>query len=499
VEASTRQKLELRPLQVDTMDLVRAAFREGHRKVVLYGPTGFGKTEMACGFMQATSQKFNRAAMVMDRRVLVDQTSKRLDKYGIDHGVMMSDHWRHRPSERIQVLSAQTIEKRGAYPPDLKLLVVDECHAMRKMIVELLKAEPDLRVIGLSASPFTEGLADVYDTVVSATTTQQLVELGFLAPLKVFVAKRIDMTGAKKTYGEWRDDEVRTRSSKITGDVVTEWERKCTEIFGGPRKTIVFSANIAHGLELMEGFAKAGFNFQAISADDTDEFKRDVIEDFSQPDTALHGIISTDILTKGFDVSDVMVGVSARPFSKSFSSHVQQMGRVMRAHPGKEFALWLDHSGNYIRFQEDWDDVYENGVHELKSDKEVAHKEPTEQEFAAATCPACKAPFPRLSLVCVNCGFKRQKTSRQMEVEAGELVELGVKAKASKDEKQQFYSQLLTVVENRGYNPGWAAHKYKAKFGVYPRGLAETPAPVTQETMKFLQHLRIKHARGEAR
>jgi DNA repair protein RadD len=56
-----------------------------------------------------------------------------------------------------------------------------------------------------------------------------------------------------------------------------------------------------------------------------------------------------------------MIGVSARPFTKSFMSHVQQMGRVMRSYPEKDFALWLDHSGNYLRFQEDWDELYHDG------------------------------------------------------------------------------------------------------------------------------------------
>jgi superfamily II DNA or RNA helicase len=64
----------------------------------------------------------------------------------------------------------------------------------------------------------------------------------------------------------------------------------------------------------------------------------EAIAEFAKPDSSITGLIACDILTKGFDVPDVMIGVSARPFSKSFSQHVQQMGRVMRAAPGKEFA-----------------------------------------------------------------------------------------------------------------------------------------------------------------
>jgi DNA repair protein RadD len=112
----------------------------------------------------------------------------------------------------------------------------------------------------------------------------------------------------------------------------------------------------------VQQFANKGYNFVSISYKDNDEYKKAAIEDFAKPDTDIHGLIATDILTRGFDVPDVMVGVSARPFSKSLSSHIQQIGRVMRPCEGKEFALWLDHSGNYIRFRDDWDQVYEEGV-----------------------------------------------------------------------------------------------------------------------------------------
>lgn len=334
--------LQLRPLQVNSINMLREAFRAGHRAVMLYGPTGFGKTEMAIALMQATSEKGNHSAMLLDRILLCDQTSLRLAKYSIEHGVLQSGHWRYRPEEKIQVCSAQTLEARGSFPR-CELLIVDEAHAQRSETIEFIKAHPKIRVVGLSASPFTKGLGATYEHVVSATTTKELVDEGWLAPLRVFIAKEVDMTGAKKTAGEWTNKAATERGIKITGDIVGEWIQKTHEVYGQPRKTIVFCAGVEHGADLANRFAAAGYNFVSISYRDDDQFKKDVIDDFSKPDTSIHGVIATDILTKGFDVPDVMIGISARPFSKSFSSHVQQMGRVMRPHPGKEFALWLDH------------------------------------------------------------------------------------------------------------------------------------------------------------
>lgn len=332
--------LELREHQLAVVDKLKQGFLEGHRCQLLYAPTGFGKTEVAMSIMKRVADGFKKTAMVLDRIVLVEQTSLRLGKYDIDHGVMQAGHWRYRPAHRIQICSAQTLEKRKSFP-EIDLLIVDECHVQRTKTTQFIKDNPQIRVIGLTATPFTKGLGSTYTNVVGAASTGELIEKKWLCPLRVFIAKEINMEGAKKVAGEWSQDEVSKRGMEITGDVVSEWVKKTHEVFGGPRKTIVFCSGVDHGRDLQQQFAESGYKFISISYKEDDEYKRTVIEDFSRPDTDIVGLIATDILTRGFDVTDVMIGVSARPFSKSFSSHVQQLGRVMRPHQGKEFGLWL--------------------------------------------------------------------------------------------------------------------------------------------------------------
>jgi len=458
--------LQLREYQSATLEALRQGFAQGHRTQILYAPTGAGKTEMAIALLDATKKKLNKAAMILDRIVLCNQTSTRLDKYKIDHGVMQSGHWRYRPYERIQVCSAQTLERRKDMP-DLQLLIVDEAHQTRDQTVEFIKKNPNVRVIGLSATPFTKGLGNVYQNVISTVTTKNLVDDGVLVPLRVYIAKEIDMEGAKKVAGEWSQAESTSRGMKITGDIVAEWIKKTHEVFGAPKKTVVFCSGVEHGSDLSRKFAEQGYNFVSISYRDKDEFKEEVIKDFSKPDTEIHGLIATDILTKGFDCSDVMIGISARPFSKSLSSHIQQMGRVMRGHEGKEFALWLDHSGNYLRFREDWEDVYQNGVHELDDGKEKTRKEPTKAEKEASKCPRCGALWTGGD-TCHRCGYVKEKRNQVSSV-AGELEELsGTMGGTS---KQEFWYMMQYYKRNHGWSDGRMAHTYRDKFGVWPRGL----------------------------
>lgn len=493
--------LELRPHQVATMANLRAAFAEGHRAVMLYAPCGAGKTELAVSMMDAAAKKEKprRSAMVVDLKLLCAQTSARLQKYLIDHGVIQPQSPRYRPELPIQVCMVQTLEARGGFPA-VDLLVVDEAHTLRASVIEFVHNNPRVKVVGLSGSPFTKGLANTYTSVVSAITVNELVAQGLLIQPRIFIAKQVDMTGAKKIAGEWSDKEATARGIQITGDVVAEWVSKTREVFGGPKKTIVFCAGVAHGADLAQKFAEAGFNFISISYKDDDEYKKQVLEEFSKPDTDIHGLIATDLLTKGFDVTDVCVGVSARPFSKSFSAHVQQLGRIMRQHDDKEQAIWLDHSGNFLRFRDQWDELCADGVRELDDGAEKTKTEPTDKEKEAAKCPKCGHLWSSSSDVCSHCGFVRERKNDVVNI-AGEMAELAlkpVKEKYSAEYKRDFYAQLIGWTVEKNKKQGMAYFKYIEKFGVGPSMAKPAPIPPGPEVLQWIRSRNIAFSKRKA-
>lgn len=484
--------IELRPHQADVVEKLEQGFAQ-HRCQLLYAATGFGKTEVAMHIMVQEAKKGIKVAMVLDRIVLVNQTSTRLSKYGINHGVMQQDHWRQRPYERIQVCSAQTLERRDDFPK-VGLLIIDECHIQRQKIIEYIKENPEMRVIGLTATPFTNGLGSTYTHVVGAKPTGELIDEKWLVPLKIFIAKEIDMTGVKKVAGEWSQDETTKRGMQITGDIVDEWINKTNQLFGGPKKTVVFASGVEHGRDLVRQFNERGYNFVSISYKEDDDFKRDTIEDFSAPDTKIHGLIATDILTRGFDVPDVLIGVSARPFSKSFSSHVQQMGRIMRPCDGKTHGIWLDHSGNYLRFRKEWDELFEEGVTELNEGAESTKKEPTEKVKKEAKCGGCGALWIWPDRICGECGWTRPM--KEVLNVPGHMVELEMGQKTFVAENQKFYSEVLYYSRMRGYKDGWAAHKYKEKYGAFPRGLGMELKTPSFKTLQWIQSRNIAWAKA---
>jgi hypothetical protein len=84
----------------------------------------------------------------------------------------------------------------------------------------------------------------------------------------------------------------------------------------------------------------------------------------------------------------------------------------------------------------------------------------------------------------------RKKRSDIEEVN-GRMVELTATAKGIKDDKQSFYSEMLYIANEKNYSKGWASHKYKDKFGVWPRSLVDIPVPASMKTRNWLTHKNI--------
>jgi DNA repair protein RadD len=369
---------------------------------------------------------------------------------------------------------------------------VDEAHTMYRMTTEFLKKH-DVITVGLTATPFAKGLGQIFTNVVNVTTTDQLIAEKYLVPVKAYAGKAADMTGAKTKFdGEWQDAEMESRGLTIIGDVVSEWIAKTNQHFERPVKTIVFSATVDHGEELCKRFQDAGFNFQQVSyKDGNDEKRRALIEEFRKPQSEIMGLVSCEALAKGFDVPDILCGISCRPYRKSLSGHIQQLGRVMRPFPGKSFALWLDHSGNFLRFIEDTQEVFAKGVVDLSDrgyDSKV-RKEPDENQKTAFTCGACKFLMGGMSH-CPSCGWERPKTRSDVREIAGELHEVTLDGKASKlpswaADKEAVWRQLTyhALERKKGDIDGakrFAYAQYKGIYGSYPRrqfDIANTEAP----------------------
>lgn len=457
--------------------------------------------------IKAAIAKGSRICFICERRILVEQFSRHLDSNGIDHGIMMAKHWRFKPQELVQIATAQTLEKMETWPA-FDICFIDEIHAcMRRSIKQMMKTFPSLKVIGATATPFHPELASYFSSVTSVISMSELVEKEFLVPFRVFVAHEIDTTGVKIVAGEWQKDELEKRGQQIVGDVVTDYIRISNEVFGGYRKTICFSCGVAHGADLAQKFNDAGINAVQISANDEDDYRAEVLADFAKHDSDIKVLISVSILSRGFDQTDVEHVILARPLKKSFSEHVQMIGRGARSHPDKDsldkkFCVIQDNSGNWLRFQESWDDFYNNGVNSLQGEQDKKpRKEPTQNEKEAAKCPRCGHLWTSGSDICSHCGAVRSRRNAVTAI-AGEMTELALvpkREKYSPEYKEHFYAQLIGWTVENNKKPGMAFYKYQEKFGVQPSMAKPAAIPPGPEVMNWIRSRNIAWAKSQNR
>ena len=304
-----------------------------------------------------------------------------------------------------------------------KTLVVGNCHTIRRKTMDFainLKKP----TIGLTATPFTKGLGRYYSNLVTACTTDDLLEQNWLAPLKVYNATQTDMTGAPvNSMGEWATKTVDERAIPIVGDVVSDWVKYTQQEFNGPVKTLVFSSSVAHGEELITQFNAAGYRFEQISyRERSDESRKRKIRALRTG--RIHGLVSCEALAKGFDLPDVRCLVSARPYRVSLASVIQQLGRGMRAVEGKDFCLLLDHVSNYVRHAPSIEFFWANG-HTVLDDRALdTLKKKSQKVRVDRECYGCGLVMPPGSDICPGCGRGRPVRPSMHDIAPGKMVQI---------------------------------------------------------------------------
>ena len=275
-------KVALRDYQNEALEALREHIRHGRRRAVLSAPTGSGKTVIASALCQAAVEKGSRTVFAVDRIALVEQTSARLHEAGIEHGVVQGDNCRRVWSPLI-VASQQTLEKRKTGIEDYDLIIVDECHTQRRAFTDWLR-KSEAVTIGLSATPFSSGLAETYDAVVNARTTDRLVEDGWLIAPDVMNGTPADLGQAKKARnGEWTASSIEKACSRIVGDVLVEWENHAEKHFDGVLPpTLVFTPTIAYGEALCKLAHSRGHVWEQVTAYTPEEERSGKIEGFRE-------------------------------------------------------------------------------------------------------------------------------------------------------------------------------------------------------------------------
>ena len=480
-------KNNLRQYQVDSINDLRKAILKGHKRIVLQLATGGGKTTIASEMIRKANEKGKKCLFLADRIELVEQTSKRLDYEGIEHGIIMGNHERYKPHAINQVCSPQTLARRVI--PNADLVIIDECHVAYGIHKKMMQNMPNTVFIGLSATPFTKGLGKMYSNLVVGATTTKLTDEGYLVPVKVFAPSKPDLTKLRTIAGDYDEKELfaRVNKPKLVADIVDTWVKR-----GENRATIGFAVNVLHSQALCEQFKDRGIRAAHIDAYMPKKEREQVVKDFKEG--YIKVLFNVGILDKGFDYPEASCLIMARP-TKSLMLYIQQAGRVLRPHSSKEHAIILDHAGNTQAHGFVTDELPQELDDGTKRKVERTTKNEKEK---TSLCPSCSYVKKRHEFTCPCCGFVPKKKDAGIAVETGDLLEV-TRSKVTMQDKQKLYSELLYVEVEKGYKRGFAAQMYRNKCGVWPKGLNDVPQAPSESTINYIKSRMIAFRHGAKR
>ena len=470
---------ELRDYQKEDIDRIWSLIDSGHNRIMYQLSTGGGKTICSSALIHEAHVNRNWDCIFTVPRIsLVNQTVEKFNKSGLDDvGVIQANHILTDYSKPVQVASVSTLARRqiafekGVLDP--KLFIIDEAHMMYSFIGDILKSDEykDIPIVGLSATPYSRGLGNLYTKLVQSKPMKWMINKGYLSNYRVYAPSHPDLSGVKTLGGDYKEDDLSNAMSNTTlvADIVDTWLK-----LGENRPTICFAVTRAHARFIQEEFIKVGVKCEYVDAFTEIEEREQIERRFHSGETKI--VCSVGCLTTGIDW-DVRCIILARP-TKSDMLYQQMIGRGLRIAEGKEDCLILDHSDTTLNLGFVDDIIYD----ELDTTKpgERQKKRKPEKDSLPKECPECGALRKKEVFGCDECGWKPKHKKENVNVIAGQLVEIGrnkTKKRHTKQDdrrdynsniKKEWYLQLCNYAIERGYKPGWVSFKYKEAFGSWP-------------------------------
>ena len=375
---------------IDFRLLRNERFPYGGKRALITLPTGTGKTVV---FAQLPRWATKRVLVIAHREELLDQAAEKLRAAapGLLIGIEQAERTASK-TDRVVVASIQTLSRPARLakfgPREFSLIILDECHHAtartwldvlayfgcvpdvsdlrdsdlkalseqgdRNADLERRRLRTDLRrrfenfipdedapfLAGFSATPNRtdgRGLEFIFDEIVFSRSIRQMMEAGWLCPIRgVRVTTGTDISNVKIQGGDFQD--------KALANAVNTPERNAVAVgayldHARHRQGIVFCADVQHTRDLALALTNAGVP-TAVIIGTTDPLERKTaIRAYKEG--AIQALATVYVLTEGFDAPETSAILVARP-TKSSLIFTQEVGRGTRIAPGKADLLVID-------------------------------------------------------------------------------------------------------------------------------------------------------------
>lgn len=348
MEGSTR--IIPNKMQVEALANLNTLRKSGKTRALLISATGTGKTYLAA---------FD-VAEVNPRRMLFVVHRERIAKDALESFARVVS-----PQKKLGLYTGSARELDANYifctvqslakhldefePQTFDYVVFDEAHHVGAGSYQRIAQhfEPSF-MLGMTATPTRNDEFDVFaffdHNIAYQITLQRAQEANMLAPFHYFGIHDLEVDGEE--IDELADFSRLTSDARVR-HVLDQIERYNVDTV---RRGLVFCSRREEAHSLAHLFNQRGYRSIALDGSSTDQQREDAIErlecDRSSRQDWIEFIFTVDIFNEGVDIPTVNLIVMLRP-TESAIIFVQQLGRGLRLHEGKDYVLVLDFIGNY--------------------------------------------------------------------------------------------------------------------------------------------------------
>lgn len=399
-------KYTLRPYQQEAVNAVMNYVKRNSEPCLLEVATGGGKAiicaEIARLLHELSGGK--RVLIIVPTAELVKQNKEAFDMTGMPSSIYsasVSKSLRHKVVFCTPMSFKPKAKELGS---QFTGVIIDEAHLIanthKSIIDEMREGNPNLRVIGMSATPTKLGQGFIYEIdennkLVSETREPYfkkllyridaplLISLGYLTPPLIGgVEDHYDTSELEIVNNRFTQDSIDRAfvgKGRLTAQIVADIVAKSQHA----RCVMIFASTVKHAYEVMESLPT---ELSAIVTGETPKKERDVIMRRVQQQQIKY-LVNVAVLTTGVSINHVDVVAILRA-SESQALITQIIGRGMRLCDNKPHFLLLDYAKN-IENLFDGNDIFRPSV------KAYGKKEPV-----------------KIKVMCEYCGTEQEASAR---------------------------------------------------------------------------------------
>lgn len=322
-------------------------------------PTGSGKSHVIAGFCKDAVMKWPSTKILMLTHVkeLIEQNANKIIEHwpNAPMGIYSASVGQRNLDEPITFAGIQSLRGKSKSLGHIDLIIIDECHtvshknegAYRVLINELKEINPNIRVIGLTATPYRLGhgyIFDgdaIFDDLIDPVSIEELIHKGYLSKLKSKITKKaLNVEGVKKRGGEYIEKEL--QAAVNTSDNNESVINEVINLAGDRKAWLFFCTGIDHAMKIKDLLIEKGIVAECITGKTSKAERESIIKRYKNGE--IQALTNANVLTTGFDYPDIDLIAMLRP-TLSPGLYVQMVGRGMRLKSHTDHCLVLDFAG----------------------------------------------------------------------------------------------------------------------------------------------------------